>query len=52
MTTGSRRSPAVKGAGPGRRMTGSIAGFVVRRARLVLAVAMLAVIGFGVLGVG
>src|SRR5215469_3687680 len=52
MTTGGRRSLALTGAGAGRRMTGSIAGFVVRRARLVLAAAMLAVIGFGVLGVG
>src|SRR5215469_14900032 len=52
MTTGGRRSLALTGAGAGRRMTGSIAGFVVRRARLVLAVAMLAVIAFGVLGVG
>jgi RND superfamily putative drug exporter len=33
-------------------MTGSIGGFVVRRARLVLVVAMLAVVGFGVLGFG
>jgi putative drug exporter of the RND superfamily len=33
-------------------MNGSIASFVVRRARLVLVVAMLAVIGFGVIGLG
>jgi putative drug exporter of the RND superfamily len=33
-------------------MTGSIGRFVVRRARLVLVAAMLAVLGFGVLGVG
>jgi RND superfamily putative drug exporter len=33
-------------------MTGLIGHFVVRRARLVLVVAMLAVVGFGVLGVG
>jgi len=33
-------------------MTGPVGGFVVRRARLVLAAAMLAVIGFGVLGFG
>jgi RND superfamily putative drug exporter len=33
-------------------MTGPVGGFVVRRARLVLVAAMLAVVGFGVLGVG
>jgi RND superfamily putative drug exporter len=33
-------------------MTGSIGSFVVRRARLVLVAALLAVVGFGVLGVG
>jgi RND superfamily putative drug exporter len=33
-------------------MTGSTGNFVVRRARLVLVVALLAVVGFGVLGVG
>jgi RND superfamily putative drug exporter len=33
-------------------MTGSIGSFVVRRARLVLVAAMLAVVGFGVLGSG
>jgi len=33
-------------------MTGSIGSFVVRRARLVLVAAMLAVVGFGVLGLG
>ncbi|HEV2258096.1 MAG TPA: hypothetical protein VGS06_33605, partial [Streptosporangiaceae bacterium] len=33
-------------------MNGSIASFVVRRGRVVLVVAMLAVIGFGVLGLG
>src|SRR5215470_16573505 len=33
-------------------MTGPVGGFVVRRARLVLVVAMLAVVGFGVFGIG
>ena len=33
-------------------MTGPVGSFVVRRARLVLVTAMLAVVGFGVLGVG
>jgi RND superfamily putative drug exporter len=33
-------------------MTGSVGSFVVRRARLVLVAAMLAVVGFGVLGFG
>jgi len=42
----------VRGNGPEHRMTGPVGGFVVRRARLVLAAAMLAVIGFGVLGFG
>src|SRR2546422_4262089 len=36
----------------GRRVLESIGSFVVRRARLVLVAALLAVIGFGVLGVG
>jgi len=52
MTTASSRRPALRGEGPGRRRTGSIGDFVVRRARLVLAAAMLAVVGFGVLGSG
>ncbi|MBO0808450.1 MAG: MMPL family transporter, partial [Actinobacteria bacterium] len=52
MTTASSRRQAVRGDGPGRRMTGSIGSFVVRRARLVLVAALLAVVGFGVLGVG
>src|SRR5260370_4922627 len=52
MTTAKRRGTALRGKGQGRGMTGSIGGFVVRRARLVLVVAMLAVVGFGVLGVG
>ena len=51
MTTASSRGPALRGKGPGRGMTGSIGNFVVRRARLVLVVALLAVVGFGVLGV-
>ena len=49
MTTASSRGPALRGKGLGRR---SIGGFVVRRARLVLVAAMLAVVGFGVLGFG
>src|SRR5262249_58651848 len=52
MTTTSSRGPALRGTGLGRGMTGSIGGFVVRRARLVLVAAMLAVVGFGVLGFG
>ncbi|MFY9653889.1 MMPL family transporter, partial [Trebonia sp.] len=52
MTTAKSRGPALRGNGHGRGMTGSIGGFVVRRARLVLVVAMLAVVGFGVLGLG
>src|SRR5262249_40748205 len=52
MTTASSRGPALRGKGLGRRMTGSMGSFVVRRARLVLVAAMLAVVGFGVLGFG
>jgi putative drug exporter of the RND superfamily len=52
MTAASGRDPAPRGNGRGRSMTGSIGSFVVRRARLVLVVAMLAVVGFGVLGLG
>src|SRR5262249_39521635 len=52
MTTTSSRGPALRGTGLGRGMTGPIGGFVVRRARLVLVAAMLAVVGFGVLGFG
>ena len=52
MTTASSRGPALRGKGLGRGMTGSIGSFVVRRARLVLVAAMLAVVGFGVLGFG
>jgi RND superfamily putative drug exporter len=52
MTTASGRDPARRGIGLERGMTGSIGSFVVRHARLVLVVAMLAVVGFGVLGVG
>src|SRR5258708_15670357 len=52
MTTASSRGPAVRGKGLGRGMTGSIGSFVVRRARLVLVAAMLAVGGFGVVGLG
>ena len=52
MTTASSRGPALRGKGLGRGMTGPIGSFVVRRARLVLVAAMLAVVGFGVLGFG
>src|SRR5499425_668247 len=52
MTTTSSRGPAPRGARQGRSMTGSVVSFVVRRARLVLVAAMLAVVGFGVLGLG
>ena len=52
MTTTWSRGPALRGQGPGRRRTGSIGSFVVRRARLVLVAALLAVVGFGVLGFG
>jgi putative drug exporter of the RND superfamily len=52
MTTASGRDPARRGNGQGRSITGSIGSFVVRRARLVLVAAMLAVVGFGVLGSG
>src|SRR5215467_2674271 len=52
MTTASGRDPAPRGNGQGRSMTGPIGGFVVRRARLVLVVALLTVVGFGVLGLG
>jgi hypothetical protein len=52
MTTAGGRDPALRGNGQERTMTGSIGSFVVRRARLVLIAAMLAVVGFGVLGVG
>src|SRR6266487_2786058 len=52
MTTASSRGRALRGKGLGRRMTGSIGSFVVRRARLVLVAALLAVVGFGVLGFG
>ena len=52
MTTAKSRGPALRGNGQGRWMTGPVGSFVVRRARLVLVVAMLAVVGFGVLGLG
>jgi putative drug exporter of the RND superfamily len=52
MTTARSRGPLLRGNGLERGMTGPIGGFVVRRARLVLIAAMLAVVGFGVLGVG
>ena len=47
MKTASGGGRALRGKGPGRRVTGPVGGFVVRRARLVLVVAMLAVVGFG-----
>src|SRR5499427_8008571 len=50
-TTGSR-PPALRDKGPGDRRTGSVGRFVVRRARLVLVAAMLAVVGFGAVGFG
>jgi len=50
MTTAKSRGPALRGKG--RRITGSIGSFVVRRARLVVVAAMLVVVGFGVLGFG
>ena len=52
MTTSSSRGPALRGKRLGRRVTGSIGSFVVRRARLVLVAAVLAVVGFGALGFG
>ena len=52
MTTASGRDPAPRGNGQGRSMTGPVGGFVVRRARLVLVAALLAMVGFGVLGLG
>jgi putative drug exporter of the RND superfamily len=52
MTTASSQGPAAGGTGPGRGMTGPAGRFVVRRARLVLVAALVAVVGFGVLGVG
>ncbi|HEX7164064.1 MAG TPA: MMPL family transporter [Trebonia sp.] len=50
MTTASSR--AVRGEDPPRGMAEPIGSFLVRRARLVLVVAVLAVVAFGVLGVG
>ena len=52
MTSASGRDPAPRGRGLGRSMTGLIGSFVVRRARLVLVAALLAVVGFGALGLG
>src|SRR6516164_6435899 len=52
MTTASSRYPALRGRGKRRGMTGPAGSFVVRRARLVLVAALLAVVGFGVLGFG
>ena len=52
MTTASGRDPAPRGDGQERSVTGPVGSFVVRRARLVLVAALLAVVGFGVLGVG
>ena len=52
MSTASSRDPALRGTGPGSGMAGPVGRFVVRRARLVLVAAMLAVVGFGVLGLG
>src|SRR5215813_1535115 len=52
MTRAKGRGLALQGKVLGRGMTGSIGGFMVRRARVVLVAAMLAVVGFGVLGFG
>src|SRR5215468_4309370 len=52
MTTTISRGPAPRGTGQGRPVSGPVGRFVVRRARLVLVVALLAVAGFGVLGLG
>jgi len=52
MTSASGRDPAPRGDGQGRSVTGPVGSFVVRRARMVLVAALLAVVGFGVLGVG
>ena len=52
MTTASSRGPALRGTGAGSGMTGTVGSFLVRRARLVLVAALLAVVGFGVLGFG
>jgi putative drug exporter of the RND superfamily len=51
MISASSPVPARRGNGSGGRgITGSIEGLVIRRSRLVLVVAMLAVVGFGALG--
>src|SRR5260370_3411602 len=52
MPSASSRGPAARDEGLGRGMTGPAGSLVVRRARLVLVAAMLAVVGFGVLGFG
>jgi hypothetical protein len=52
MTTARSAGAALRGEGRRRGMTGPVGGFVARRARLVLVAAMLAVVGFGVLGLG
>jgi putative drug exporter of the RND superfamily len=52
MTAARSRGPALRGQGPGGNLTGAVGRFVARRARLVLVAAMLAVVGFGVLGLG
>jgi len=52
MTSAGGRELARRGNGQGRSMTGPRGGFAVRRARLVLVAALLAVAGFGVVGVG
>src|SRR5215813_3808078 len=52
MTRAKGRGLALQGKVLGRGVTGAIGTFVVRRARFVLVAAMLAVVGFGVLGVG
>jgi putative drug exporter of the RND superfamily len=52
MFTAGSRGRAAWGEDPQRGMAGSIGSFLVRRARVVLVVAVLIVVAFGVLGMG
>ncbi|MFL6116541.1 MAG: MMPL family transporter, partial [Catenulispora sp.] len=52
MTMTSSQDPDLRGERPRRGVTGTIAAFVVRRARLVLAMALLALVAFAGLGAG
>ncbi len=52
MSAAGSRDRTARGDDPQRGMAGSIGSFLVRRARLVLVVAVLAVVAFSVLGVG